>query len=799
MADQTKVYQFCNYSIMSGVTVTLNICCDYNYDWTWTFFGQDVFTTHQEMNILTFSIPHALPSDLRVYYSSYSKTIDKGITTWDGRSQISTVIPAGTTTVVYSAMTYLHMYNVHPEIVPPDPSYVSLYQWQSGTTLDNQFSLPVGCTGQPTGCTVGTVSTVINSPSVRGAADGSIVFTVSGGSNYTYKINGATAKTGGGSTYTYTGLTAGFYTVIAYDGFCFAQEADLNMPDGQFQTQAFITGSPVQLTAANNPIVFQLQTATNSPNPRPAKARLHVVGNVSQDTTITFNVTYPQVYKAVFTAKGYPDRNTYFLTTDLTDQNGITVGSNFADEIATSIAECIQQDIVLRRLYYVTNSGEYVSLIARENTPNLNLTTAQVSISQMSIALITDQYGVSEFEGQLTGDYSLYTEVYINPDLQFGETPVEADFIRVGEVQIPYQKDNIHKFQVESILKNYVNSSKPDFTFTGFTTAGDYDCAYFLKYGEIFPLIANSQTKKKRYKGKTGYLATCNASLNFEDANTMMSYLGKLLTSKTQTNGTYPRSGVTWLTNSPQTIYVQRDSKQYLSFLLQKFYASSGRTLSCKGDIYFYNGMSQTGVTFFQITSGSTTNFGGMTLLSVGYDGLGLANYESNGNTKVRRVDFAVYNNDANGSYPLTDVKTFLYEIDEAPTKMDTCFLNKLGAWDTFSWVGEIVSDEDVTRENYQVPREIRADGSSPLGFIANSVYNTQYVPKWTLNSGTVDAQTYEWLQEILQSNRIYSPTLEHQNFLLVDSYTANKSSNTNEFTLQIIVRESLGENNVSV
>ena len=158
-----------------------------------------------------------------------------------------------------------------------------------------------------------------------------------------------------------------------------------------------------------------------------------------------------------------------------------------------------------------------------------------------------------------------------------------------------------------------------------------------------------------------------------------------------------------------------------------------------------------------------------------------------------------MYNTDANGTYPLTDVKSFLYEIDEAPTRYGVCFLNKFGAWDIFDFVGEVVYDEDVTRENYQVPREIFKDGSSPNGFIANSVYNTQYTPKVTLNSGTIDAQTYVWLQELLQSNKIYSYTNQHENFLLVDSYTANKSTNINEFTLQLIVRESLAENNVAV
>lgn len=785
--SQQKLYQYCNYSIMSGITVTMNIGASYHT--TWSLYGM---IYNGDLNDVTWSIPQAITTDLKVYYSYWSKTNNYGVTTYVGTNTIFTTIPAGSTGITYSIINHETLYGGTP--------LQDLEQWLSGTTLQNQPSLPVGCTSQPSGCTVGLSGYTITAPTVRGASDGSITLAVTGntGTTLIWKINGTNVYTGN-TPYTFTGLTTGFYTVSAFEGFCFAQVEDIAMPDGQFFTLPFITGSPAQLTAANNPIVFQLQTATNSPNPLPAKSRFRVVGNVLGGTSITISLNYPQVYTATFTAAGFPDSNTKFLASGLTDQNGVNVGYNTDNEIATSIAECLQQDVVIRRLYYITNDNEYVSLTARENTPNLNLTPVQVSINAATISLIVDQYGISAYEGQLTGDYSLYTEVYVNPALEFGGTPVASDYVRVAELQIPYQKDNLHKFQVESVLKNYTKSTPPDFTFTGFTTMPDYDCAYFLKYGEIFPLIANSQTKKKRYKGSTNYLHTCNAALDYEDANDMTGYLGTVLTGLTPSNGVYPRSGVTFLTNSPSTLYVQRDSKQYLSFLLQKNYATTGRTLSCNGTIYFYNGSVTTGVTFFQITSGVTTNFGGLTLLAVGYDALGLANYENSGNTKVRRVDFAVYQTDANGKYSLTDIKTFLYEIDEAPTRYGLAFLNKYGCWDIFDFVGEVVYDEDVTRENYQVPREINANGSSPNGFINNSVYNTQYTPKVTLNSGTIDSSTYEWLQELLQTNRIYSYTNPHQNFMIVDSYTANKSTNVNEFTLQLILRESIGENNISV
>jgi hypothetical protein len=801
MAD-VKNYKYCQYSTLSGVTVTLSSGATTTTTGGFWLFGSgcdNTGTTRQ----FTMTLSHALPVDLKVYYTVHSVlTCGDFCTSSDTTGTVWQTIPAGQTVHNFDREIYFKQICVSP----PNNQFVSI---EDGHHLVDQPTLPTECTSQPLGCTVGYSGYIITAPSGRGIADGTVQFNVTGttGTSIQFKLDGVTQHTGNITSYTFTGITAGLHTIIALDGYCYTQVADVVMPDGQFSTGTMVVSSPAALTASNNPVVLQVQTAANSGLPTPSKGKITILsfaGTINNGDTITVNLSYPQQYTAVFTAADYPDSNTKFLSHLLKDYQGNTLGSNDVNEIATSIAECFQQDIVLRRLYYITNDANNVYFTARENNPALNVTPQYFDLSNtVGMVLSTMQNGVSAYDGQLTAGYSVYAEVYVDQNLQYGETPVKNNFIRVAELELPFQSDNKHLFQLESVLKNYCDTSRIDFNFTGFTTLPNYDTAYFIKYGEKFPLITNSSTKKKRYKGKTGYLTTTNAALDYEVPNNLSTYLGTELTGLTPTSSvpvTFPRSGVTFLTNSPQTLYVQRDSKQYLSFFLRRYYASSQRTLSCKGDVYFYNGTSIKGVKFFQITSGSTqTNFGGHTLLSVGYDSLGLAAYESSGNTKVRRVDFAVYQTDVNGNYPLTKTKTYLYEIDEAPTRFGTAFLNKLGAWDIYDWVGEIVSSEDVSREGLQKPRQIFADGSTDLGFESNSVFNTQYTPRYTVNSGVIDASTYEWLQELLQTNRIYGYTLEHQNFLIVDSYQSSQSSNTQEFSIQVTFRESLYENNVSV
>jgi hypothetical protein len=145
-------------------------------------------------------------------------------------------------------------------------------------------------------------------------------------------------------------------------------------------------------------------------------------------------------------------------------------------------------------------------------------------------------------------------------------------------------------------------------------------------------------------------------------------------------------------------------------------------------------------------------------------------------------------------------MKTFLYEIDEAPTKFGIAFLNTYGAWDVYDFTGEIVRDQNVTRSNYQVEKEINANGSSNYGFMYNTVYDTSVTYKYTCNTGNIDSDTYDWLRkELITSNRVYSYTEEHQNYLLPELITATKSSNDTEYNITIGFVETIKENNVNI
>lgn len=889
MYPQQKTYKYCDFQTLKETTITMGFSGD-TYTQKTVTNGNGIIT-EEYRTYQKFYIKDSITGDIRYDIWGNIKYDVTEVINENGEETTAIKAVRRDIPINYSTdelIKYVTVIRKFPYYKDGDIIYTKTITYDKYILLDQQY-IPTECTDQPSGCAVTIISATATAPTFRGTDDGKITLVVSGctgaTNNITYNLNGAEITTTGNLTgYTYTGLKAGKYVVLVRQGLCYDQET-VYVTEGQFKTGDLSVYKPKSITAVNNPIVLKLGTAINSALPLKSKSRIYFNETVTEGTTITITLTYPINYTATFTSRYFPNSNSYFLCTALKDSNGIQIGTNTADDIALSIAQAIQSDTILSRLYNITNVDKSVYIEAKEPIEYLDLTTSNCVINNNQLKLETIVNGSAAYDGALSSNYSLYCELFINPNLQYGATPNLNDFYKIGELELPFQSNNIHQFQLDSLLKNYTSTPAINFGQTGFTSMPAMIIPYYVKYGEKFPLIENSNTIKKRHKGTTDVLYAINSALNYEDANDMESYDGISISGlnplftitgdlnamtltatdyleiggevvtdiqfkafdwvygitydwqtgntftvankgtyeiyiKGKTNGNYytvsrkylindhymgysayehilPQkiNNVKWLTNSPSSLYVQRNSKQYLSFLLKMNY---GKQLDVKGDIYYYDGTSTTGVTFFNITSGAT-NYGGVTLLACGYDELGLEALENSGNTKVRRVDFAVYQTDVYGSVPLTEIKTFLYEIDEMPTRFGTAFLNKLGTWDIFDWVGEIIQDENISRNTINNPRTINFDGSSPYGFKYNSVYDTKYTKKFIVNSGIIDADTYNWLQELLQSNVIYNYTSEHQNYLMVDSYLSSKSTNTNEYTIQVTFIETINENNVSI
>jgi hypothetical protein len=773
------------YIICSGgTTTTTNVTAAYTSvaqtrNWT---AGCDFIETTRD---LTFTADKASTANYLIAFSFDEVGHTNNDPLYVANGQIAQMyMMAGQTTMTYTVSLYYHRNCGGGQ-------YVYSYN-QTNFQLAPQQMLPT-CVTPPIACTLKLSGMTKTDTSIKGANDGSIFIGVTGatGATITWKLNGV-VQTGTALTHTFSGLASGFYQIEAIEGGCFDFINQIQIFDGEFRTGAFTVVSPPSIVATENPIIVSLSTAVNSYQPVPSMSTIIVTSGITNNDSITIKLAYPQDYTAVFTAKEFPNRDDYFLTSVLKDSFGVSVGTNSLAEIAESIQEVLSKDIILSRLYYFRASGTSVYCLAKENNVKLNLNSSSVTLVG-NLQIVMTQAGISAYDGQLTQNYSLYTDILINTSAQYGETLTIDKFNKVSQLELPFQISNQHLFDLSAVLKNFVSTDKLDFSVTGYTTLANMMTAYMVQYGEKYPLVPNSTTKKSRVKGTIPQNFCINSALDWTENNNLLYMLGSGITS-----GSTTLVNMKFLTNQPNPKQVQRDSSEFLYVILPKDY---GKPLKVKGDLYFYDGSILSGETLYTITTG-TTNYGGVFALAAGYNELNLKSYEvlTGGSTrKIRRVDFAIWQTSGATEIPLTETLSYRYEIDEQPRRYGVAFLNKWGVWSIFDFSGEIVNGVIQTNQAMEVPREIGLLGASPKGFQANTIFDTKATDTIDVNSGWIDEKHFDWLIELLASNRIYNYTDDNQPFLIVKSVNYKKSSNDDLFTVDVSFSETLQVNNVSI
>jgi len=653
------------------------------------------------------------------------------------------------------------------------------YVMEETIQLLDQPTTPPVCI--PPDCYLGFTGVTATVPTQRGASDGTIYAGITGqtGTTINWFLN-SVLQSGSGTTHTFTGLSANEYFIKAEEYPCLTEDSVI-VNQGEFRTGDFIIVSPTStVKAVENPVVLFIRTATNSNDPE-YSVNTFTIGGTIADVSIDFNLTFPYEYNAQFLSRGYPDRNTYFLESVLKNQIGVTVGSNTETEIATSLAESFQNDAILSRMYFITSSGTTITLKAKVMGSGYDLTSTNTTIVGSNVTLTNVTSGVAQYDGQIISNYSVYTELFVNETVKLGETPVNSDYFRVAELELPFSQDNSHQFNFGPILKNFVDSPFYDLIRTGITYLPNYITSYYVKYGEKYPLIENTNTKKKRLKGATGYGWVLNAALNFEDINDMSDYFPV----------SAPAYDLMFLNTAPNTKYSHRQSDEYIYFPLMKDYPAS---VYLMGNIYMYDGSVHQNVNFYNISTGTTA--GGIIGASVGYSSLGLSSYETT--SKIRKVEVWVSQTIVSTTSIYAGPLSYYLEIDEQPETFNITFLSKLGTFETYSFTGERIEGQEIERSQYQRSYYIDNDGAATKGFQYNSIYDTKYTKTWVVNTGIIDEDNFDFLIGMLQSNKIYRYDIPHQNYLVVKGHTATKSTNTNEYSLQITFAETISENNIS-
>lgn len=800
------IYYYCNGNEMLTVDVSINSygICELYEQWQ---HGNEWNIIHRQ-NVKV-EIPAPVASDLDVLLQlTYSEVLESGY--MQDKVVIQTItIPQGQKLASKQILCYQD--NQQDYSAGGITHYsISLEDIE----LIPQPALPEGCElEQPVLCNI-LISTVDTTPSRRGVCDGSIAVTLTNTSgNVTYKLNGHTYTTTGGNTFTFNNLCGGEYNIMVINGDCYKTKR-VDLAEGDFRTGDFITNELPILSAAHNPIVFEIRTASTPVKETKdrnetvfqhwsgsgevlelgtglnAVAMFEVLNQTIADGThIEFTFTNPKIYVKRFYAKGFPNKNNYFLATDTTNDAGVVMGSNDRSEIAQSIAECFNKDIFISQLYDIVVDNYKIYLSAKSAGDKYDLTTSNVKIYKKDgstistgISFQTLQKGHNEFDGSFIDNYSIYAELFVGEHIQT-QFPIEGDryrYTRVSEMVIPYQPDNSHRFDLSNALMNYVESNKPFYNFSGFATQPLMMRPYYIRYGEMYPIITNSNTTKKRYKGQTTTKWVINSAISLFTNNDMYSYFNGLRK---------------FLTNSPNPKQIQRNQNEYLYMITEK---NNPLQLKLFGDIYFYDNTKIDRHEFYTIQDGND-NAGGVIAMNLSYDKLGLDVMENAGSIKKKikflDVYLMVYNSPMDVWLMHTAKKRYSFNINEQPRKFGIIFQNRLGGYDTFDFVG--VKETTYNREfgEYTVPLNPSLKGALEQGYKYNGIYNTKITKRIVANTGYLDKTHLTWLEELLNSNEIYDYTEDNQHYLRLIEHQYIHSSQEDIFDMEVTFEYTLYEN----
>jgi hypothetical protein len=146
----------------------------------------------------------------------------------------------------------------------------------------------------------------------------------------------------------------------------------------------------------------------------------------------------------------------------------------------------------------------------------------------------------------------------------------------------------------------------------------------------------------------------------------------------------------------------------------------------------------------------------------------------------------------------LTAARSFRYELTEPSSSFGVMLLSRLGVFETFNFIGLREEQYDRKAQELTVPLTYNNDGSVDEGFKYVASYGVELTKKAVVNSGWIDENTFDWLTELLSSNEIYS-TDSPIKYLRLDGFKYVKSSQSDEYNIEVSFIESMPTNNVSI
>lgn len=443
-------------------------------------------------------------------------------------------------------------------------------------------------------------------------------------------------------------------------------------------------------------------------------------------------------------------------------------------EIADSIANALNEDIVFSRIFFADSFSAPGSVLVKAINPGrlFNMTFA----GGPNFTVTGNSLGGDCCFGQSVKDFSLFVDVYACGAGKFGDEIAKNSMRLITRIQKNYQKENLIKFDVSGILKDFVSTGQP---LNGlFNFYPDALKNYCLLFG--FVAKNDNNVNERVTTGITGVKWVKNGAFNLLETNDLRDY-----------NCQVGRSDKKFLNTSPDCKEYYLGQKDYINWIWEKKTGSSNIALLYLTPT-FYNG--SIGPEELVLLLAQTGDQVGVELSA-----LPLGSIETAAGMKIKSFELVLRGSDvlplAGGEPDISEKKKYVINRECPERFTDLVFLESLGGFGGLRFTKRL--DQPFSRETTEfdkTPPFIPAESDIVRGVKETSV---QCSERWA--SGWLPESYHEYLKELIASPSVWQVTETGFKYVIIENARIEFDDEADKYNLIIEFSPTVQENAVSL
>lgn len=525
----------------------------------------------------------------------------------------------------------------------------------------------------------------------------------------------------------------------------------------------YILNRPSTLSAVYNPIQFQLKV-TGGGGGAKAVGVIDVTGTVTAGDSITF------------------DGQTYYASDDPVYGEFYTSAVATAAQIAASIKYAIEEDPNINYKWDVgTIVGAAFQISSKKKGAkwNVGLTTTSVGITCIPTPSLTS--GADEYASDSLDNFGVWLDIYVNSSVGgggfFGSSiSYSTNTEKVIRIHQKYNNDNRYTFDIQGILKNYVNYQTPDLSFY-FVYRDDFKKTFKIDYGTEYSSDSNNYVRKY-YEGTLSNFWIINSAFDIDESFTMSDYYGS--------------SSFKLLTNQPSTKRTIDGQREWLYFFSNHAFPVTGYELGIIAKYYFTDGTDTGNIYKFNQKLWSD----GVYQVRTDVNAVDVAGIEILYGKTVESYDITIGKTAGISSVLIPISETQTYEIYKQCPEFyrNFAFINKLGGTDSFVSQGITEYQYSVNRTTYE--STYNRNFNTAGGLTNNLSSSAQQI--YTTNSGWLSEEEMIWLKEMLISPKIWSVENDEFKTINITGHEWSYNDQTKLYSLKVSWKYGWSENKIT-